>query len=269
MKRQGLATAVVAIVILALTVMAPTSARGLDVSIDIKPGGCPNPLVLKGFGKVPVAILGTDSFDVGTINPDSLVLTRPGYESVTVLPVMRTVRIEDVATPFVGAECECAETEGDLYDDLVLKFRRRQVIEALGLADEDVGVTVPLILTGELNDGTPISGQDCVWIKKIKAQAKFHPRGKARLKTDEFGHTKVKVRIKGGLQPNSNYDAAILDGCPGVEIWQLNDLVTDEDGVGVSETLDIPLAIDLSTWHVSVDGGRFCAKVELKQRKRR
>ncbi|GAI36006.1 unnamed protein product, partial [marine sediment metagenome] len=44
------------------------------VEVDIKPGSCPNPLNLKSEGVLSVAILGSEDFDVTTIDPGSIFL---------------------------------------------------------------------------------------------------------------------------------------------------------------------------------------------------
>jgi len=43
------------------------------ISIDIKPGSSPNSINLKSKGVVPVAILGTDDFDVSDVDPDTVI----------------------------------------------------------------------------------------------------------------------------------------------------------------------------------------------------
>lgn len=136
----------------------------MEVIADIKPGSCPNPLNLKGKGVFPVAVLGTEDFDVTEIDPASIQLTLEGIEG-GVSPLRAA--LEDVATPFEGEECECHDMNGDGYLDLTLKFDMQSLVEALSLGDV-AGETIPLILTGELKEehgGTPIRGSDCVRIK--------------------------------------------------------------------------------------------------------
>ncbi|MFC1675564.1 LamG-like jellyroll fold domain-containing protein [Planctomycetota bacterium] len=60
----------------------------LQVVVDIKPGGCPNPLNVKSRGILPVAILGSADFDINEIDPTSIQLAgvrplRSSYEDVT------------------------------------------------------------------------------------------------------------------------------------------------------------------------------------------
>lgn len=71
----------------------------LKVDVDIKPGSCPNPLNLKSKGVLPVAVLGTEEFDVTTIDPLSILLSREEVEE-GVAPIRSDY--EDVATPFEG-----------------------------------------------------------------------------------------------------------------------------------------------------------------------
>ena len=48
--------------------------------------------------------------------------------------------------------------------DLTLKFKTQDILAVLGeLTDDEMYI---LRLTGNLNDGTPIEGADCILIKK-------------------------------------------------------------------------------------------------------
>ena len=53
---------------LADTDLCPGTPAGATVDIDIKPTSCPNPLNVKSKGVLPVAILGTASFDVNDVD---------------------------------------------------------------------------------------------------------------------------------------------------------------------------------------------------------
>jgi hypothetical protein len=131
----------------------------IPVSVDIKPGSCPNPFNLKSRGVLPVAILGTDTFDVAAIDAASIHL-----EGV---PAIRS-NYEDVTRPVMdGFPCECTTAGPDGFMDLTLKFNRPPIALKLWL---DHGPLVKdqvlvLELTGNLLDGTPISGSDCVVIR--------------------------------------------------------------------------------------------------------
>ena len=139
----------------------------IPVSVDIKPGSCPNPLNLKSKGVLPVAVLGTEDLDITTIDPTTIRLSREGVEGE-----VRPIRSdhEDVATPFEGELCDCHELNGDGYPDLTLKFKTQELVETLGLG-EVAGETIPLTLTGELMEsegGTPIKGEDCVLVLDVR-----------------------------------------------------------------------------------------------------
>jgi hypothetical protein len=133
-------------------------------TIDIKPGSCPNPFNTKSKGVLPVAVLGTESLDVTTIDPATIELTREGYDGVSPL----RWSYEDVTTPFEGELCECHELGSDGYVDLTLKFYTEDVKDTLNLKDE-AGNTIPLLITGNLKEeagGTPIEGSDCIRVLK-------------------------------------------------------------------------------------------------------
>jgi hypothetical protein len=120
----------------------------IEVAVDIKPGSCPNSLNTSARGKLPVAILGTMDFDVSQIDVSSLQLE-------CVSPV--ATRFEDVSMPFNGHGCGCNTAGPDGQMDLTLKFRAQDIAAVLGEDAEQ-----ELTLTGNLLDGTPIEGQDCV-----------------------------------------------------------------------------------------------------------
>jgi len=110
-------------------------ARGLlEVTIDVRPGSDRNPIQLRGRGVIPVAILGTDGFDVADVDQASVRLGPAGAIPAHRLPH----RLEDV--------------DGDGDADLVLHFRT----EAAGIACEDTTVG----LTGLTFDGREFIGSD-------------------------------------------------------------------------------------------------------------
>jgi len=134
----------------------------LEVPVDIRPTSCPNPLNLGEQGVLPVAILGTSSFDVTKVDPASVRL-----EGVAPL----RSGLEDVATPFTPftgkKDClrDCTTSGPDGFLDLTLKFDAQAVVAALGSVTD--GECRVLKLTGKLKSafgGTPITGEDVVII---------------------------------------------------------------------------------------------------------
>jgi uncharacterized repeat protein (TIGR01451 family) len=139
--------------------------KSIPVPVDIKPASCPNPLNVGSNGILPVAIVGTDDFDVSTVDPLSIELIG-----------VATLRCsyEDVCSPFypfLGKESkyDCIEEGPDGLLDLTLKFDQQQIVDAIGnVSDGDI---VVLSLTGNLLEdygGTPIVGEDVVIIIKKK-----------------------------------------------------------------------------------------------------
>lgn len=156
-----------------------------DVFVDIKPQSCPNPLNVKGSrdeeidsrtafkidptdtpldraAVFPVAILGTHDFDVRQIDPCTILLAG--------VPALRW-NYEDVSTPMPedAEECECHTDGADGFEDMTLKFDKASIIAALGAVED--GDLIPLVLTGEMFDGTPIEGSDCVLIRGDRSGA--------------------------------------------------------------------------------------------------
>ncbi len=163
-------------------ITTPAPPQSYRVALDIMPGACPNPFNVKNgdshdggngmatggghnpatytgrHGKkavLPVAILGAAGFNVAQIDATTVVL-----EGV---PAVR-FNYEDVATP-VGEdadECECNDYGPDGFVDMTLKFYKALIIAALGeVADGDI---IPLTISGQLIDGTPFEGTDCIVI---------------------------------------------------------------------------------------------------------
>ncbi len=113
----------------------------VPVGIDIKPGSYPNTFNQNGHGVVPVAILGSGSLNVRNVDVASLWL-----QGLSVKMAGKSGRylshFEDI--------------NSDGYEDLVVQFE-----------DSDAWV-VPgggtALLTGVLNDGTEIRGEDTIQI---------------------------------------------------------------------------------------------------------
>lgn len=140
---------------------APGLPTALAVPIDVKPQGCPNPLNVQSQGVLPVAILGTSTFDVTQVDVSTVKL-----EGVS--PIRSA--FEDVATPFVPftgktQASDCTAQGPDGFLDLTLKFDTQAVVAALGTVTD--GQVRVLHLTGNLmaaSGGTAINGEDVVVI---------------------------------------------------------------------------------------------------------
>jgi len=139
-----------------------------DARLDIKPGSCPNPVNPRSNGVVPMAIVGTEPFDVTRIDTDTLLLRRADGVGGAVTPLEGPpgprITIGDVATPLSGDSCDCHEVDGDGIDDLLLKFSTPDLVETLELGNLPRGASVALMVSGSLLDGTAFEVSDCVVI---------------------------------------------------------------------------------------------------------
>jgi len=163
------------ILIILLVILAVIlSGCGPEIDVDIKPQSCPNPLNVKSKDVLPVAILGTEDFDVFDVDVTAVTL-------LGVLPIPGCIHYEDVSRPVEDRpECECTDAGPDGYLDLVLKFDTQEVvaaIEALAEAFEvqiEDGDQIPVMLfEGEVPDPDDPEtwdnmdrwGYDCVVIR--------------------------------------------------------------------------------------------------------
>ena len=137
-----------------------------EVYADVKPGGCPNSFNGSGNGILPVTILGTADFDVADIDLSTVRISlavgvQPGVAPHEGPPGPHST-YGDTATPYNGPECGCNDLSGDGIVDLNLKFKSSDVMSVLNLDQFDPGALVAIKLTGELEDGTPFTGYDCL-----------------------------------------------------------------------------------------------------------
>jgi hypothetical protein len=129
----------------------------VPVTIDIKPGSCPNAFNRKDKGALPVAIVGNSGFDVATINT-----TKP----ITLNGVAATRwALSDTATPYTGTTpCGCNKLAGDGYMDFVVQFPVKDIRASLPAAQVNDYLTLTLDAT--LKSGETIEASDCIKIVK-------------------------------------------------------------------------------------------------------
>jgi hypothetical protein len=132
------------------------------VSLDIKPGDCPNSFNIREKGVLPVAILGSSDLKVSSIDPKSIVLTREGG-TVGVKPIRSS--LEDVASASTKT-CSCGFKSGrpDRKQDLTLKFDSQDIVKKLGIKKNEGCIRVTMTGTITSKDpainGKQIQGSD-------------------------------------------------------------------------------------------------------------
>jgi hypothetical protein len=106
----------------------------LEVDLDIRPGTFPNPINPGAAGLLPIAILGSDSFEAADIDASTLAFGPNGA----------------AAAHRVGGHLE--DVNGDDFTDLLIHYENRET--GIGFGDTEA------CLTGELFDGSPLIGCD-------------------------------------------------------------------------------------------------------------
>lgn len=139
----------------------------VNVSLDVKPSSCPNPINVNSKGVLPIAIAGSENFDVTQIDPATvrLGLMEKDGDFLNVTPLRWSY--EDVTCPYLsGPENEnpcCIENQPDDIMDLSMKFKTQELVGVAGL-ESHVGETIKLTVAGETLDGLKFMGEDCVRI---------------------------------------------------------------------------------------------------------
>ncbi len=116
-------------------------AAAINVSIDIKPGTFPNVINIGWQGSLPVAIFGSEHFNVRDIDPATLELNG--------LKVKAVGKSNKLLSHY-----EYVNNDG--FEDLVVQFEHGDNAFSLGDATAE--------LTGKLYDGTSITGSDAISI---------------------------------------------------------------------------------------------------------
>jgi hypothetical protein len=120
----------------------PESPTVLLVAIDIKPGSNSNPINPSGRGKLPVAILGSDTFDAMDVDVTTLAFG-PDAPAPS----------HDLTKPSVF-EKHLRDVNDDGFTDLVSHYRTQET----GISPDDAEACI----AGDLLDGTPFEGCDVI-----------------------------------------------------------------------------------------------------------
>jgi len=131
------------------------------VLIDIRPGYCPNLVKHPSASLLPVAILGTPTFDVNQIVQSSLMLGGVPANAYGIVKEDRTCPFPTKEHPWWAQqypEFRCMYKCKDKHIDLIVYFNQSAIAENLHITT--CLEFVYLTLTGQLMDGTPFHGTD-------------------------------------------------------------------------------------------------------------
>ena len=126
--------------------MSPEAICVIYVDVDIKPGSDPNSINTKSMGVVPIAVLGSDEFDVTDIDVTTLAFGPNGAAPA-----------HDLTDPSTYYD-HLQDVNYDGHVDLVSHYRQKET----GLQSGDTEACI----TGATTGGTPIEGCDAVRILK-------------------------------------------------------------------------------------------------------
>lgn len=121
----------------------------IDAQIDIKPGSDPNSINLKSRGVIPVALFGSEEFDVRDVAPSTVKLSGAGFRKFSF-----------------------ADVNSDGLEDMMLHFLTQQITDLDSNSTEAT-------LTGWTVDGVEFSGTDSVNIVP-KGKANGHEKEKKK-----------------------------------------------------------------------------------------
>lgn len=242
-----------------LVVTDVTPSTNLTVNIDIKPAACPNQLSLKKKGALQLAILGTQNLDVNNIDPATVKL-----EGVPIL----SSKVEDVAAPVINSmeSCACTTAGPDGNADLTLEFDAQAVVAALGNVMK--GDQLTLTLTGNLNDGTSIIGQDCI---SIPGRPKLNKVPDQAMKKGKIQTVSVSAQLSVGetiklTVSNLPSFGRFVDNGDGTGLITF---APKSSETGVSPNITVlavsggsPQLSDVAVFSVAVDGGTTTAVAE-------
>jgi len=109
----------------------------------------------KKGGVLPVALVGSNDFDVADVDPSTIRL-----EGVAPLTQGGGPKFDDVATPYDPTDCACTNANADGTTDLMMKFQSLEIATAIVRgAHRD---TRTLTLVGQLYNGTWFCAEDCI-----------------------------------------------------------------------------------------------------------
>jgi hypothetical protein len=141
----------------------------VEMPMDIKPGGCPNPFNRNSNGVLPVAICGTADVEIHNVVLSTVRMSRPdgaggsiGNVAPNEGPPGPHSTYGDSATPYVGPVGGCHGNGGDGIQDLNMKFKTQDIVNGLQMQNLLPGELVEINLKGQLTSGEDFIARDYV-----------------------------------------------------------------------------------------------------------
>lgn len=141
-----------------ITLLSPSGAGA--VMLDIQPQACPNLVPLTGDGNTVFVLAGTGVVDVALIDLASLRISRTDVAGKA-LGAFWSGEL-DRATPYSGVAGGCHMLGADGVMDIVIEASDQALRRRLGLWVEGPGTLIPIVVRGQLLDGTPIEARDMI-----------------------------------------------------------------------------------------------------------
>ncbi|MHC5022968.1 MAG: hypothetical protein ACYTGG_03515, partial [Planctomycetota bacterium] len=141
-----------------------------EVTASFKKPECPAPVNIGSNGVLKVMLAGTTWLDVMQIDQSTIRLRRAdglgGEAMPNDGPPGPKIQFKDLVTPSLsGEDCNCdVSNTADGLMDLEIPFRASALADALDLHELPAGASVPLVLSAQQFDGTPVEGRDCVLV---------------------------------------------------------------------------------------------------------
>ena len=118
-----------------------------------------------------VGLIGSADFDVGSVDPSSLLLRRSDGIGKGVAPWSRggSVRMVDVGgSSSPGEACDCVDRRPDGTFDILLKFRVNHLVRAMALQSVREPTVLELTLDGFTKGGEAFAASDCVTVMPLR-----------------------------------------------------------------------------------------------------
>lgn len=184
-------------------------------SVDVRPGRCPNLIVRPRDDDLPIAVAGSEGFDVHDIDVGSVRL-------LDRLPPL-SWRFEDVT----GAQdsCDCRRRRPDGVMDLVLEYQSQDVLALLEPVEQHESRL--LRLDGTLADRTYFRGGECVTVvgngrPRDPVARRPRPRGPIVVEVATPRRVRVTIYDAQGRLVDRPLDALLQAGTHAVP-WQRHD----------------------------------------------